>query len=69
MFLFVLFAAVLAFFELRALRRAGGPARAYVVYAVLMAAALALAAAFYLSPVFSLTGWLPHLAPPYGGAS
>ena len=69
MLLFLLLAVILGIFELRAQQRAGGPARAYVVYAVLMAAAVALAAAFYMSASFTLTGWLPHLDPPYGGVS
>jgi len=66
MLLFLLLAAVLAFFEIRTLRRESRPARAYAVYAVLMAAALALALVFFLAPAFTLTGWLPPLDPPYG---
>ena len=64
MVMFVILAAGLGFFEMRLLKREAWPARAFVLYAVLLALALTLAAAFYLSPSFSLTGWLPHVNPP-----
>ena len=64
MLMFILLAAGLSFFELRVLKREAWPARAFVLYALLLVLALATATAFFLSPSFSLTGWLPPLNPP-----